>query len=649
MSGIKDQEQIDALRRRLYERGNDTPPSERHTLTDTPTPVPHTWSDVRTSEPFIPETDPRPATITEPELDVVAEPVKNRRYRSIIMWVSLFFFVVVTGLTSLYLLIGGNQISGRNIAISITGPLATGGGEIMPLQVVVTNQNKVPIESAVLIVQYPPGTKSVDEPPRDLFEERVPIDRVAAGEAINIPLRAVMFGEENQERSIRATIEYRLIDSNGTFFKEADPLVFKINSSPLLVRVEALEKVASGQEVEVKVTVQSNASTVLKDILLSATYPGNFDYTSATPAPSFRESEWLIKEIAPEGSTTITLRGLVVGQQDEEFQIQFTAGTPRQDNQFILGAVLANASTDFIIERPFIDVALRINRNDNSSVTLRTGEPTEVEVIVRNTLVETLYDMNVAVSISGNVLERQDVSVSRGYYDSVNDVIKWDVSGDRSLTEVAPGESKTFTFTINPGNQTETPAFSVEANAFARRVTENRATEQLVGTVSSDVRFTSVVAVDRSAAYAAGPIPPVADEETQYQITLRTSAGGNDVTGAVVTTALPQYVNWKNITSGDGSIVFNPVSKELTWTVGDIEAGSSAATTFTIGLLPSQNQIGTTPALLGTQRLRATDRFTGDVVRAEGVPISSELPPSSGYEEENGEVVADLVLTPNNE
>lgn len=649
MSGIKDQEQIDALRRRLYERGNDTPPSERHTLTDTPTPVPHTWSDMRTPEPFIPETDPRPATITEPELDVVAEPVKNRRYRSIIMWVSLFFFVVVTGLTSLYLLIGGNQISGRNIAISITGPLATGGGEIMPLQVVVTNQNKVPIESAVLIVQYPPGTKSVDEPPRDLFEERVPIDRVAAGEAINIPLRAVMFGEENQERSIRATIEYRLIDSNGTFFKEADPLVFKINSSPLLVRVEALEKVASGQEVEVKVTVQSNASTVLKDILLSATYPGNFDYTSATPAPSFRESEWLIKEIAPEGSETITLRGLVVGQQDEEFQIQFTAGTPRQDNQFILGAVLANASTDFIIERPFIDVALRINRNENSSVTLRTGEPTEVEVIVRNTLVETLYDMNVAVSISGNVLERQDVSARRGYYDSVNDVIKWDVSGDRSLTEVAPGESKTFTFTINPGNQTETPAFSVEANAFARRVTENRATEQLVGTVSSDVRFTSVVAVERSAAYAAGPIPPVADEETQYQITLRTSAGGNDVTGAVVTTALPQYVNWKNITSGDGSIVFNPVSKELTWTIGDIEAGSSAATTFTIGLLPSQNQIGTTPALLGTQRLRATDRFTGDVVRAEGVPISSELPSSSGYEEENGEVVADLVLTPNNE
>jgi hypothetical protein len=37
--------------------------------------------------------------------------------------------------------------------------------------------------------------------------------------------------------------------------------------------------------------------------------------------------------------------------------------------------------------------------------------------------------------------------------------------------------------------------------------------------------------------------------------------------------------------------------------------------------------------------MRATDRFTGAVIRAENVPASSELDPSTGYEAENGKVL----------
>ena len=107
-----------------------------------------------------------------------------------------------------------------------------------------------------------------------------------------------------------------------------------------------------------------------------------------------------------------------------------------------------------------------------------------------------------------------------------------------------------------------------------------------------------------------------------------------------MTTSLPQYINWKNIKVGDGTLDFNPISKELSWTIGNIDAGVTKATTFQIGLLPSQNQIGTTPAVLGTTRLRATDRFTNEVVRAESAPASSELPLSSGMEQENGKVQA---------
>jgi hypothetical protein len=648
MSVIKDQAQLEEMRRRLYERGVATESLARHDLSIAADTTSRAWphhSTTSHSGTVLP--DPRPAVLVEPTLTVHTKPIQrfHLSYRAIIMLVSFGAFLLVLGLSSLYLMFGNTEISNKNIGISITGPLTIGGGEVMPLQIGITNQNKVPIESVVLIVNFPAGTKSTDEVPRDLYEQRITLERINAGEAINVPVRAAMFGEENQERQIKATIEYRLVDSSGTFYKEADPLTFKINSSPVVIRVEALEKVSAGQEIDVKLTIQSNAPTPLQDILISANYPTNFDFSSAIPAPAYRESEWLIKEIKPETSVTIIIKGVIVGQQAEEFQMQFSAGTPKQDNQFMIGSVLANATTDFIIEQPFIDVGIDVNGLTSDVITLATGDSTVVKVAVQNTLEETLYDMAIEVAVKGNILVRESVVVENGYYDSVKDVIRFEPSGNKNLAQVAPGETKTVTFTLKPSSQKETPSFTLAANAYARRVFENRVTEQLVGTAKGEVKFTSSVAVNRLIARGVvgftdvGPIPPVADTETTYTVTLEALAGGNDVTGAMLTTSLPQYVSWKNLTKGDGSIVFNPISKELTWTIGAIDAGSKKTTTFQIALIPSQNQIDTTPAVLGAQRFRATDRFTSEVVRAEGAPASSELGPESGLEEANGKVL----------
>ena len=639
MTVIKTQAQIDEMRRKLYERGGSTSSSVRHDLSPTPQSTPSTWGGVLPAPVVKPVTNHK-----EGEVASESEIPKKKRfsYRTIILLGTLGLFLMVLVLSSLYMMLGNTQISNKNIGININGPLTIGGGQEMKLQIGITNQNKVPIESAVLIVYFPAGTKSVGEDSQDKFEERVTVGRINAGEAINIPVSAIMFAEENKEQQIRATVEYRMVDSNGTFDKEADPLTFKINSSPLVISVDSIKKVSAGQDVEVKLTVKSNAPTPLKDILVSANYPSNFDYSSASPEPVYRESDWLIKEILPEKSVTIIIKGAIVGQQAEEFQMKFSAGTPQKDNQFIIGSVLANATADFVIEQPFIDVKLSVNNQDTEVVTLQTGDSTQVRVTVQNTLSETLYDMAVEVGIKGNILVRDSVNVQNGYYDSVKDVIRFDPSGDASLKEINPGATKSFSFTLRPSDKKETPAFSLTANAYARRVQENRATEQLVGTAKGEVKFTSSVGVTRVVARSVpgfvdvGPLPPMADTETTYSVTLEASAGGNDVTGGVLMTSLPQYVNWKNLSSGDGSIIFNPVSKELTWTIGTITAGTKKSITFQIGLLPSQNQIGTIPAILGSQRFRATDRFTGDVVRAEAAPASSELGPESGFEERNG-------------
>lgn len=648
MTEIKSQVRMEEMRRRLYERGGETHPQVRHDMTVNPDMVPEKWVKPE-SIPQPTAFDPRPAVLDTPTVEV-HEPAPEKAksgwsYRTIILLATLGCFFLALGLSSLYLMFGNTQLSSKNIAISIAGPLTVGGGETMSLTVAITNQNKSSIESVVLIMKYPVGTKSADDTAKDLYEDRITLNSIKPGESINVPVKAVVFGEENQEEQILATVEYHLVDSNGTFYKDADPLKFKINSSPLVISVDALNKVSAGQSVDVMLTIKSNATAPLEDLLISANYPNNFDFTSSDPKPAYRESEWAIKELKPGESQKILIKGVIVGQQAEQFQMQFSAGTPQKDNQFSIGSILAKASTDFTIEQPFITVGLGINAQKASVVTLKMGEETRVEVTVQNTLEESLYDMAVEVGVKGNVLVRESVVVTGGFYDSAKDVIRFDPSGDSTLSQIAPGEKKTFNFILKPSNQKTTPSFTVTANAYGRRVNEDRATEHLVGTAKTEVKFTSSVAVNRTISRAVagfadiGPLPPVADTETTYVVTLKASAGGNDVTDAAVTTSIPQYVNWKNLSVGDGTLTFNPISKELVWTIGTITAGTVKQTTFQIGLLPSQNQIGTTPAVLGTQRLRATDRFTSEVIRAENVPASSELGPESGFEAENGKVL----------
>jgi hypothetical protein len=649
MTEIRSQARLEEMRRRLYERGAVIDPEPRHSMEKNPDIVTEKWVQPKPVRPE-PAFDPRPPVLTEPTVEV-HEPAPEKKksgwsFRAIILLAALGIFLLTLGVSTLYLLFGNTQISTKNITITMSGPLTVGGGETMPITVNVTNQNKTAIESVVLVMKYPAGTKSADGTSKDLLSERIPLNSIKPGESINVPVKAQMFGEENQEHDVNATVEYHLVDSNGTFYKDAEPLKFKINSSPLVISVDALNKVSAGQSVDVTLTIKSNATTPLEHLLISANYPNNFDFTSASPVPSYRESEWTIKELKPGETTTIKIKGTIVGQQAETFQMQFSAGTPEQNNEFTIGSVLAKSSTDFVIEQPFINVGMTVNANPKTDVvTLQTGDETKVSVTVQNTLEESLYDMALEVAVKGNILVRESVSVQKGFYDSTKDVIRFDPSGDTSLSQIAPGATKTFTFSLRPSKQTATPSFTITANAFARRVNEDRATEHLVGTAKTEVKFTSSVSVDRAVSRRvsgipdAGPIPPVADTETTYAVTLKASAGGNDVSDAVVVTSLPQYVNWKNLSVGDGTLAFNPISKELTWTIGDITAGVVKQTTFQIGLLPSQNQIGTTPAVLGAQRMRATDRFTGAVIRAENVPASSELDPSTGYEAENGKVL----------
>ncbi len=649
---------MEDLRKRLYERDFGEVQNKRHGLTSTQVDVSRGWGDIKTpigapAPVVVPERVAVPAAAPEmaayealtPPVEAIEEPVKKKRsYRMIIVLACVGLFVVAALVSSAFLFLGTNQISARNISISLTAPFSVAAGEKLGIQVSVANQNTIQIEAATLILNYPSGTKTADEEARDLYEERVPIEVLAPGQALNIPVNVILFGEENEEKEIKAVIEYRVAGSNGTFFKDADPIKVKINSSPLVVRVDAIEKVSSGQEIEIKITLQSNASVVQRNILVEAAFPNSFTFLKADPQPAYGQNVWLVSEILPETSQTITLRGRVQGVAKEQAQVQIAVGAPRSDNQFIMGSVLSKADTNYEIERPFIDVLVDINQDTDGEAIVDAGLDSNVAVRVKNTLDETIYDMRVEVSPNGNLIRDNQLNVPSGFYDTGSKTIRYEVSGMPSLAEVRPGETRDFLFTVRPDINQNTASFSISTNVYARRVGEVNAAEEIVGTALAEAKYSSTILIDSQAGRNDGPftdtgaVPPVANAETTYTLTFAAAAGVNDLTGAVMTTTLPQYVTWLNKYDGEGTVEYNPVAKQLRWNIGTLAAKTAKQLQVQVSLLPSVTQVGTTPALVGIQEFRATDRFTEVGLRTSRLPVSTELSTEAGYDKENGVV-----------
>ncbi|MFT5036827.1 MAG: hypothetical protein ACI9VM_000392 [Candidatus Azotimanducaceae bacterium] len=673
MSNFKDDEKLNALRERLYSRGSAPKKREKYVLPDTEVPVSHTWKhppqtakkptiDGIQAGAHVPATEQASQHI-ETETETISEVVseiepmipkkRSRKYRLVIVLAGLAFFILALGVSSIFFFTGGNSISGENISISLNGPFTIGGGESIPLQIGITNQNTIAIESATLIVTYPDGTQSANEEGKELFTERLSLDTIGSGETLNIPLRAIVFGEENDEKNIFAEIEYRVEGSNSTFAKEAEPLRFKISSSPVVISVKAIHKISSGQETDVELTISSNAPNTLTDVLVKAEYPNGFDFTKSEPSPVSGQNVWLIDSLVPEESKVITLTGVVVGKETDEQAMHFSIGIPNERDRLNLASVFSTASTEFLIEHPFIDVVLELNGDMSGTVPVESGEAVHVDITVSNSLEDTIYDGRVELSLSGNALSDYTVEASSGFYDSTKNTVFWDASSFEALREIVPGGEMNMSISLRPDPDIETtPQLAFDVDVRARRVSEGRASEELIGTASGVAKVSSVAVLasetgrNTSVFTDTGPLPPVAEKETTYTMTLFAQNGSNDVGDVEMTASLPVYVQWLDKTSGAGDITFNETSRTVTWNVGDIDANQSKIAGFQVSLLPSTSQIGTTPTLLGEQRLKGMDRFTGSVVRTSSVALTARLSIEAGFPEGIGEVVREETPMP---
>ncbi len=620
---------LDRLKKGLYSR---TTPEEdstrRHVIHDAYKPVASSW-----------DSSNKPPEVKANADDFIKFAQKKPMHHKVLIF--SFGFFVLTLLIALYTFFGGsNFVSVNNINIVAEGVVAVAGGDTLELDVSVINDNSTDLQLVDLIADFPDGSKDPENPSKDLTQSRISIGDIPAHSAVHQKVKVILFGEQNEKKLIHFGVEYRTAGSSAIFYKEKTYDI-AITSSPVLVTIESIDSVISGQEAEARVTVSSNSLSIVRDLMLVMDYPFGFTFTSSVPKPVTGNNVFLLGDLAPGAKKTFTIRGALQGQDGENRVLKARVGVQSKTDARDVSAVIISDTHRFSIEKPFIGTSLALNGVSDGLVTSAPGELIRGEVTWTNNLSTRVTDVVVEIKLAGNILDKNSVTVEGGSYNSLTNTITWDSRQDSRFKLLAPGESGRASFAFSsqrlaPGSYPVNPEMNVSIGVKGARIDEGNVLEGIPGSSKRVVRLkTQVETLSKTLARSglisnSGPVPPQAEKTTTYSVVWTINNSSNSISNGIVKAHLPANVSWTGVTKVDGDMSFDPSSGDILWTMGDVPRGAGVTkvapqATFQVAITPSVTDKGSLITLVDEGVFTGGDDFTGEEITARVRSVNTQV------------------------
>lgn len=553
---------------------------------------------------------------------------------------ALGFFALALVFAGFTFLRGGNAVSSKYINLTILGKTFADGGEQIPFQIEIENGNNADLELVTLFIEYPEG--GVDG--SSLVRTKRDLGTIRAGESLVEDVTLQLFGQEGSEQEITARLEYRVQGSNAIFEKTTNHNLV-LRSSPIRLAVAALDTSVPNQEITYTVTITSNGTETLQNIMVEASYPTGFRFTQSEPDVSLGENIWIIGDLPPGAEREISITGTLSGEEDELKTFRAAVGTQEPGNERKIGAVYQTLAHVTELKQAFLDARILVNGVSDPRVVVEPGKDIDITVEWQNTMSTPVTQAEIKLAFSGNAYDKRGVGmIFNGFFDSNINTVVWSPVQNQALVTVDPGESGNFTFRFTPKSLASPEglvyapvvqlATSVRAIQEGGEILQASNVDQKTVAITSDLRLTQKTLYYSGPFTNTGPMPPRAEESTTYTVVWQLSNSSNKVRGTVLKTSLPPYVAWKGVVSpanASSALSYNSVTREITWDIGDIERGVGFSGTspqeiaFQVAITPSSSQAFTAVDITKPVVITATDSVTESVITVTKNPHTTRL------------------------
>lgn len=539
-----------------------------------------------------------------------------------IFLIAIVFFVGASLFASWKFFFNTNDISANAIDLRVTAPTFVEGGQTFPISVSIGNQNPVELQFTDLTIEYSKGESVQAEENKTTVKKT--FGTIAPGTLVQDSFDASLFGTEGSVHTVLVKIEYSIPGSTAIFQKTTSVNV-SVKSSPITLTTDALKEVSTNQDVAITINVAALRGQSVENMVVQADYPNGFQFASSDPKPTASNNVWSIGSVLQGETKKITIHGTVHGDDGDERTIRVNAGVSTSDEHNAVDVVLSESDIVYSIKKPFLAVDILVNEEQGDQHGVVPGSDVKVELHWKNTLATSLKNASFVATLSGAILDRYSITPGDGYYDSRQGTITWDNSTNPDLATIAPGQTGTFEFHLKTLQPSGTASQNVEINVGvkARRVSEENVTEELSSSQETILKPESSVKAAMASLYYdgpitnSGPIPPKADTETTYTVGFTITNSSNPLKNGGITFKLPLYTRFTSKYVIDaGTVSYEPSTRQVTWSFGDIAAGVGTNTPalhgyIQLGVTPSVNAIGRELTIIPSAVFNAVDTVTG--------------------------------------
>jgi hypothetical protein len=387
-------------------------------------------------------------------------------------------------------------------------------------------------------------------------------------------------------------------------------------------------EITSGQPLSFNITVSSNANTDIENVLVTADYPFGFSFSQSTLLPTTGNNVWYFEKLAPQESKTFTVRGSLVGQNNEERVFHWNVGLSDINNKNDFRVKFTTIPKSISLIRPFLAMDFSVDGEFGVDLVRQGDRQMAGRLTFTNNTGGVISDPEIILKLDGEVLDDPSVKLETGFFNSADNTITWNKITSKDFTEIPVGQSTTFSFDFKSKPLAtrqavfKNPELLLSASITGKRTGERNVPENIKVDSVKRIKFQSDVNLSAITSYAGepfqntGPFPPKVEQDTTYTVTLILTNSSNLINRGKVRAVLPPYVKWNNTFSPSNErVTYIPSSRTIEWDLGDVKEHVGfidPARTLAIQLTftPSSSQIGQSPALMITPTFTGFDSFT---------------------------------------
>lgn len=517
---------------------------------------------------------------------------------------SLFVFIASVIFAYFYLSGGKNLVTNKKVDLEIMGNSFVSGGEKANFDIIIVNRNAVELELARLLIKYDKGVGT-----KIPASESIQIGKIMPGETKRVPYTLPVIGQEGDIKDITFDLEYRIQGSNALFVKTAISQI-TLRSSVLGLGIDAPTISTPNQNYSMTISLSPSGSETLRNIALKVEYPSGFSFSSSAPETFSGKNIWYLGDISASSPHVITINGTLSGLAEEERVFRFYAGEFDKSNNDIAPVYISKIHS-VVLNQPFLTA--RINE-ESKVIPLQVDEVKNVNILWQNNTSRPVRDIEIRANISGNAYDSSKVVVrNAGEFDSERGVIVWDSIANPDLSLINSGESGSISFSftpkppivINSPNKEVFVTVSIKGTPVdsVSEIQEVSAVDSRVYKMGTNVLFEQNVFFENGSIKNQGPLQPTIGQSTTYTVNWVLSNSDSLVSGSEVRATLNRNFEWTNVVSSSGEkVAFNPVSREIVWSVGDLNKNPTSnmrrQISFQVKINPRQPQLGEIPTVL---------------------------------------------------